>query len=60
MKTYSAWLSNGEEREYTARSNDTAITKGIKLAKHEGELLAKIYDVTDIETSEECPVVWER
>jgi len=60
MRKYSAWLSNGEEREYEAKTKESAINKGIKLAKQSDELLARIDDITNIEISEECPTIWKR
>ena len=60
MKVYSAWLSDGTEREYEARTKESAINKGIKAAKQSDELLVRIDDITDIETNEECPTIWER
>lgn len=60
MKKYSAWLSDGTEREYEAKTEDSAINKGKKLAKKSNEILIRIYDITNLEISEECPTIWKR
>lgn len=60
MRTYCVWLSDGSDRDYTAKTINLAINKGFKIAKESGLLVLKIDDITDIETNEECPVIWKR
>ncbi len=60
MNRYSAWLTDGSERDYTARTRDSAINRAFKEARKAKEKVVRIDDTTNIETCEECPIIWER